>query len=69
MGDAQNRVRIGGALYVAGHALTSAVDAVAKILTGDHQYFWSKARPSCDAQREQIRKWEAIERGDEPWPR
>jgi hypothetical protein len=69
MGDAHRHVLIGGALYVAGHALTSAIDAVAKILTGDAEYFWSKGRPTCDVQREHWRKWEAIERGDEPWPR
>lgn len=67
--EATGEVRIGGALHIAGGALTGAIDALAKILTGSPEYFWGNGGGTTDQQRSHRRKWDAIERGEEPWPR
>ena len=62
-------MKIGGALYVAGHALTIPIDAMAIVLTDTREYFWSRGSSTTIQQSEQWHKWDAIERWDEPWPR
>jgi hypothetical protein len=67
--SAERDVRIGGALHIAGDALTKAIDAVAKILTGSERYFHIGSSSATEAEREHKAKWKRIEAGEEPWPR
>ena len=69
MQAAERGVRIGGEFYVAGHVLTTAIDAVAKILTDDKEYFWGRGSSATEAQLDHWKRCDAIERGDEPWPK
>jgi hypothetical protein len=69
MQSAERETRIGGALHIAGRTLTTAIDAVAKLLTGNEEYFRGLGSSATDAQREHWKRWDAIERGENPWPK
>lgn len=66
---ASGQVKIGCDLYREGHDLTLAIDAVAGLVTGDSGYFWFKGSGPTDGQRAEGFRWDAIERGEPPWPR
>jgi hypothetical protein len=61
-------VRIGNPLYDATDILMKAIDAVAFILTGDREYFWSVGGGATAGQKTRAAKWEAIEKGETQWP-
>lgn len=67
--DASQEVHFTCALQNAGHQLTDAICAVATVLTGSDRYFWELSPGASDGEIENRRKWDAIERGDLPWPR
>jgi hypothetical protein len=57
------------ALQKAGHQLIDAIVAVAAVLTGSRNYFAEPGGGATDSQLAEKSKWEAIEKGDLPWPR
>jgi hypothetical protein len=40
--DASTRVKVSGPVYHACHMVTAAIDALATLLTGSRQYFYSQ---------------------------
>jgi hypothetical protein len=53
---------------MAASALMNAIDAIAFILTGNREYFWSLGGGATAEQRAHAAKWAAIERGETQWP-
>jgi hypothetical protein len=65
------KVQAQGPVYRAIDATSAKIDGLAEWLTGESGYF-SKGGMSHTAQPqvlEKWRRWDAIERGEEPWPR
>jgi hypothetical protein len=71
LGKVQAEVTIQGPVYQAISRINSKIDDLAQWLTGEENYFnrgigGSTARPEV---LQRWRHWDAIERGDEPWPK
>jgi hypothetical protein len=70
LGKVQAQVTIQGPVYQAISRIGGKIDELAEWLTGEQAYF-SRGRMSHTAQPETLehwRRWDAIEKGDEPWP-
>jgi hypothetical protein len=67
----QADVMIQGPIYQAISAIGSKIDGLAELLTGEQGYFSRgyASNTSQPAVLEKWRKWDAIEKGDEPWPK
>lgn len=66
----KEQVTIQGPIYRGIEAVSTKIDDLAQWLTGEKAYF-SRDHMSNTAQPEALehwRRWDAIERGDEPWP-
>jgi hypothetical protein len=71
LGEVESQVTIQGPIYQSISAIGSKIDALAELLTGEEGYF-SRGYLSSTSQPavlEKWRRWDAIERGGEPWPR
>ncbi len=69
LGKVQDRVTIQGPIYKAIDAICAKIDDLAGWLTGNREYFWAGSSSATPAQLEYRRRWDAIERGEEEWPR
>jgi hypothetical protein len=71
LGEVESQVTIQGPVYQSISAIGSKIDALAELLTGEEGYF-SRGYASSTSQPavlEKWRRWDAIERGDQEWPR
>ncbi len=69
-GKIQAEVTIQGPIYRACEGIGSKIDELARWLTGEEGYFsrnYSGSYMSPEGLA-RWRRWDAIERGDEPWP-
>lgn len=66
---ASGEVKIGCSLYRVIGELNTALGSVAAVLTGDKTYLSLSGSGDPPERREYLRRWQAIERGELPWPR
>ncbi len=65
----QGEVTIQGPIYKAIDAIRFKLDDLAGWLTGNREYFWSGSSSATPKQLEYWRRWDRIEKGEEPWPK
>lgn len=68
LGEIQAEVTIQGPIYRACTAVSGRIDDLAHWLTGNREYFSARSSSLTAAELEHWRRWDAIERGEVPWP-
>ena len=68
LGNVQDEVTIQGPIYKAIDAIRAKIGNIAGWLTGNPDYFMGPSSSQTQAQLDYRRRWDAIERGEEPWP-
>jgi hypothetical protein len=67
MVDVMRVVKPFGPVYKAARAITTAIDAMAYLLTGEKEYFWDNGTGAFRAEAQDLSDELARETGEKPW--